>query len=319
MLRSTTRLVFIQDNRLVCITAGPVQPHIAVRLRLLSRFVEHLQGGFIRMEHVSVKQFLVQLLIYRSQIILCCFQNPVRHGLTTQLNTFPVNLLLLPIQRRPHDKLLGHDMGNGLRRGKAAGDDVLLSGGLNNRSFAAFVGVFAAFLAGIGVVDVLMDNGLGRDDLQGANDFFTNLGHGIAALGAYQILTLKTMLHLLNRNTFRNIVQGILVLLVPLVGGYNGDVLILRLCFSKNLRLVEQKAQLLHEGIFRLLRGCAKLLMPGKTQSLHEQIYTAFKLRDFLSLSLKFLVFRAGNGDHFGVTCLVRFCLIHVNIIAYFC
>ena len=51
----------------------------------------------------------------------------------------------------------------------------------------------------------------------------------------------------------------------------------------------------------------------------HKQIYTAFKLRDFLPLSLKLLVFRAGNGHHFGVTCLKIIYLFHVLIIPYMC
>lgn len=38
--------------------------------------------------------------------------------------------------------------------------------------------------------------------------------------------------------------------------------------------------------------------------SLRKHICAAFKLRDHLSRSPEFLMSRAGNGDHFGVTCL---------------
>jgi hypothetical protein len=41
-------------------------------------------------------------------------------------------------------------MGNGFRGGKTAGDDILLPRRLYNGSFTALVGIFAAFLAGIG-------------------------------------------------------------------------------------------------------------------------------------------------------------------------
>lgn len=53
MLPAPPRVVFVQHNGLVCITAGSVQPHIAVALRLPSRLMEHLQdrlilhGGFL--------------------------------------------------------------------------------------------------------------------------------------------------------------------------------------------------------------------------------------------------------------------------------
>jgi len=57
--------------------------------------------------------------------------------------------------------------------------------------------------------------------------------------------------------------------------------------------IVEQETQLLHEGIYTFLRGYAKLLMPGKAKCFYEQIHTTFKLRDFLSLSLELLIFRA--------------------------
>lgn len=109
-------------------------PPIAVTLRFLPRLMEYLQSSFVRVEDISCEQFLAQLLIYRSQVILRSFQYPVRHGLPAQMDSFPVNLLFLTAQRRTHNELLGHDMGNGFRCGKAAEDDILLSGRFYNRS-----------------------------------------------------------------------------------------------------------------------------------------------------------------------------------------
>ena len=272
------------------------------------------------MEDISRKEFLMHLLVYWSQIILCCFQDPVGHGLTAQFNTFSVNLLLLTVQGDAHNELLMYDMGNGLRCGKAAGNDVLLPGRFYNRSFTAFVGVFAAVLTGVGiVVDILMNNGLGRNDLQGPDNFLANLSHSFTALGANEVLTLQTVFCLLGGNTLRNVVQGIFMLLVPLVGCHDSGIFFCFLVSSReHLGFIEQETQLFSEGVFALLGGRTELLVLGKAQCFHEQIHTTFKLRDFLSLSLEFLVFRAGNGDHFPVTYLVQFCLIHVNIIAYF-
>ena len=320
MLRSATGLVFIQNDRPVCISSGPVQPHIAFTFWFLSRFMEYLQRGLICMEDVSPEKFLMQPLVYRSQVLLCCFQNPVGHGLPAQADPLSVHLLFLPVQRRAHYELLRHDMGDSLRRGKAAGNHVFLPGSLCNGRFAAFVGIFAAVPAGVGIVDILADNGLGRDDLQSADHFLTDLGHGLTALGAYQFLTLQAVLRLFNGDPLRNGVQRIFVFLVPPVSRYSGN--ILRFFFPGgriNLCFIKQETQLLCESVFTLLGGCAEPLVPGQTQGFHEHLHMTFKLRDFLSLSLELFIFRAGNGDCSGAVCINNFCLFHVNIIPHCC
>ena len=317
MLRSSAWLVFIQNDRLVCIPTGSVQPHIALALRCLSRLMEYLYCCLIRMEDISGKKLLMQLLIYRSQVIFRGSQNPVGHGLSAQLNALPVNLLFLPVQRGTHNKYLRHDMDNGFRAGKAAGNDVLFTGCFCNRGLTAFICVFTAVLTGVGVVDIFPDNSLGRNNLQSPDHFLTYFGHSISALRTNKILTLQAMLHLLNRNPLRNGVQGIFVLLVPFMSRYHSNGFFCLFSCRKHLCFVEQEAQLLFEGVLGLLRRCTKLLVPGQAQCFHEQIQTAFKLRDLPSLSLKFLVFRAGNGDHFSVACFGNFCLIHMNIITY--
>ena len=162
----------------------------------------------------------MQLLIHGSQVILSRFQYPIGHGLPAQMDAPPVNLLLLPVQRTSHNKLLGHDMGNGFRCGKAAGDDVLLSGSLYNRSLTAFVSTFTTALAGIGVIDMLLHDSLRRDDLEFINYLGTDLSHGFAALGAYQVLTFQTVLYLLNSDMdpTSKITWLILISVVPTVG-----------------------------------------------------------------------------------------------------
>ena len=78
MLRATARLVFVQNNGFIRISAGSVQPHIAVALGLLSWLMKLVQHGFVCMETISFEHFHMQLLIYRSQVFL--------HGIKIQLD-----------------------------------------------------------------------------------------------------------------------------------------------------------------------------------------------------------------------------------------
>ena len=70
-------LILIHDNGPVCISAGPVKPHIALTLGFFARLMEYLQGGFICMENFSLQKFPVQLLIYRLQVNPRGVQDPV--------------------------------------------------------------------------------------------------------------------------------------------------------------------------------------------------------------------------------------------------
>ena len=298
MNTSSPRLVLIQDDRLARIAAGSVEPHIAFALWLLARLVEYLQRGFICMKNIPVEKPPVQPFVDGRQIILACPQDPVGHGLSAQGNALTIQLLLLTVQRTTHNELLGHDVGNSLRRGKTAGDNALFVGSLDHRRLDVLL---VALPAGIAVIDMLLDNGLGRNDFKLVDHLGADLGHDVAALGAYQILALQTVLDPFSGHFFRNGIQGVLVLPVPLVGSHDGGILLI-LDGGEHLCLVEQEAQLLHEGILTLLRGCAELLVPGQAQCFHKQIHTAFELRNTLALSLKLLVFRTGNGDHFRVT-----------------
>ena len=260
----------------------------------------------------------MQPVIYGREIILRGPQNPVGHGLTAQLDTFPVHFLFLPVQRRTHDELLGHNISNGFRGGKAAGDNVLLPGCFHNGSFAALVSIFAAAFTGVGVVNILPDDILGRDDFQRLYDFLANLRHGIPTLRADQILTLQTMLHLLGGNSFRDGVQGVGMLLVPLMAGHIGSFRLLFFRGGEYLGFVKQEAHLLHDRFVRFLGGRAKPLMPGKAQGFHENRNLLLQFGNAPTLSLELLIFRPGNGHHFRVACLEIIRTFHVFIIPYF-
>ena len=172
-----------------------------------------------------------------------------------------------------------------------------------------------AVWAGVGVVNILPDDILGRDDFQRLYDFLANLRHGIPTLRAYQLLTLQTMLHLLRGHSFRDGIQSVGMLLVPLVAGHIGGFRILFFRGGEHLGFVEQEAQLLHERFVRLLGGCAKPLVPGKAQCLHENRNLLLQFGDALLLCF---IFRPGNGHHFRVACLEIIRTFHVFIIPYF-
>ena len=108
------------------------------------------------------------------------------------------------------------------------------------------------------------------------------------------------------------------MLLVALMSSYNSHIALV-LFFRKDFRLVKQEAQLLRERILALFGRRAKALALCETQCLHEHIHTTLKLRNALALSLKFLIFRPGNGDGFRGACLERICLFHIIIIPYKC
>ena len=93
MHSTSAGLVLIHHNRIICISAGSVKPHIALALGLFSGLMEHLQCGFICMKNFFRQKLPVQLLIHRLQIILRCFQDPVREMVT-------VSRLLVSVCRR---------------------------------------------------------------------------------------------------------------------------------------------------------------------------------------------------------------------------
>ena len=161
---------------------------------------QHLQRGFIRVEHLSLEEPPVQFLIYRFQPVLRHPQHPVAHGLPAQLHACPVPLLFLPVQRCVHHKFLHHDMGDRLRRGIAAGNQGREPFRLADRRLCSFL---LAFWAGIGEINVFPDLHLGRDHHQCAPDVPSNLHLGCAAHRAVWFLLWNPVFHHLNRYIVR--------------------------------------------------------------------------------------------------------------------
>ena len=217
-----------------------------------------------------------------------------------------MQLLLLSVQRTAHNKLLGHNMGNGLRCGKAAGNYTLLPGSCSNRSFNVF---FAAGLAGIGVVAVLFHNEANGLD---AKLFTTStpISERVSPQAGHTRASPSRRCFTTSVGTpLWNAVQRVFVLFAALVRGHNSSFFLRILC--EYLCFIEQKTQLLGNRFIALFRGCPKLLVPRKPQCFHKHIHTLFKRRDTSALRLKFFVFRTGNGDRFRVACSAMFCVFH--------
>ena len=123
----------------------------------------------------------MQFIVYRNKIVLCGFKYPVGHSLTAQAYALSLQLLLLPVQGRSHNKLLCHDVGYSLCCGKAPGDDVLFVGRLNDRRLGI---LFLAALTGIAVVHMLHHYCLGRNKLKSAYHFLAYLRHSFSAYRA---------------------------------------------------------------------------------------------------------------------------------------
>ena len=165
-------LVLIEHDGTFCISTCPVQPHIALRLSFLARFLEHLQGGLIPVQHLPPEKLPVQLVIHRPQPVLAHPQQPVAHRLPAQLHSLPVPLLLLPVQRTAHGKFLYRDMRHSLRRGIAAGDN---GGNLLRFHHRSLCPLVLASPAGVCIIPVLPDAHLGRDDFQRPAHFLAEL------------------------------------------------------------------------------------------------------------------------------------------------
>jgi|GEM_PF-4447384 len=176
MRGGTAGLIFIQNDGALRIAGGSVQPHITFRLRFFTRFTQNLQRRFIRVKDFGGYQLPLQLVINRLQPILGGFHKPVRHRLPRQKDTITFELLLLPIQRHAHYKLLRHDMGDRLRRGETAFNDRRAHCHLHNRDGAT---VLLAIAASIDMPHMLPDFDLRGDDYK--------LPPGIAHLSGIRI------------------------------------------------------------------------------------------------------------------------------------
>ncbi len=197
--------------------AGPVEPHVGLTCRGSARLLQHLQCRLVSMQHSFLAQLPVQRVIHWPQPVARGVQDPVGHGLPGQLQAFPLEFLLLAVQRCIHHKFLHHDMGQRFRGGKAALAEYRLSGRFQEISFSCFH--FALF-AGVGVVHIFLNPETGRLHLQAPAHLFSNLLHNHTADIADVLLFGKPVLHHFRGHTLRHDLQHTAALPLAGVGLY---------------------------------------------------------------------------------------------------
>jgi IS66 Orf2 like protein. len=150
--------------------------------------------------------------LYGSQPVLRAAEQPVGHGLPGKHNALPVPFLLLPVQRGAHHEFLHGDVGDCFHRRIAAGDQHRLL-----RCLLAWRGYVVCFAvpAAIGIVDIPMQDDLGRYDLKRLLDFGLNGLHGLAALRAEAVSLRKNVFDFNDLRVFRENVPCAARLLLP--------------------------------------------------------------------------------------------------------
>ena len=277
MLLLSVRLILIEHDGLIRIAARPVQPHIAVRVRALSRFMQHLQRCLVCVKNLPLHQFTVQAFVYGLQPVLCRAQNPTRHGLPGQMHAHALKLLLLAIQGRAHDKLLRHDLCNGFGRGKAAGDDRRTLLCLDDRRILRDE---LALLTRIGIVPVLANANLRRDDLQRSADLLADLLHDSAAFLADALFLGKAMLHDIHRHVlWQDVFHAAAAALSFMRSDRNSLFFLFCGLILIDLRLIEQKAELFCRRA--LLRRCSEQLLAAQFNSLQQPLNLLIQPRVF--------------------------------------
>ena len=148
-------------------------------------------------------------------------QQPVGHGLPGELQSLAVKLLLQPVQRGIHHKLLYRNMRYRLRGSIAAGQQRRLLRCFQDVGLAA---VLLALPAGVGIVDILSNPEPGRLHLQAPADLFADLLHFAAAGGADQLFFAQTVLHHFSGCALRNDLGHAAGLLLARMG-FHGNLL----------------------------------------------------------------------------------------------
>ena len=215
-------------------------------------------------------QLPVQCVIHRPQPGVRGLQDPVGHGLPGQLQALPLKLLLQTVQRRVHDKFLGHNVGHCLRRGKTARAECGLFGCFPQISFPC---LRLALLTGVGVVHIFLNPEPGRFHLQVPADFFPNLLHHRAADIADAFLFGKPVLHHFRGGSFRHDVQHVAAL--PFAGvGFHLHLLLCGILgpIGISFRLIGHERQLVHEALLEPLGRLAKLTLLGKAKLLQKPL-----------------------------------------------
>ena len=301
-------LVFVQDNGMLRVRAGPVQPHIALRLRRFSRLVQNLYLSLVRVQKIPGEQQLPQFSVDRRKPIVGAAQQPVGHSLPGKHDALAVPLLLLPVKRRPHDIFLYRNVCNGLRRGAAPRNQCGLLWSLYDRNSDI---VLFAVAAAVGHVDIPVQDHLGRDDFQRFADLFPNRLHHPAALRTKARLFRQLVRFFLNLGVFRKDLSGDAGALLSEMGLYLHRLFRFRLLFRRLLvggGFVEHQAELFIGLIRELFRGGTEFLLSRKAQLLQEPFFLTLIFQQAL-------VFRAGDRNGILRSTCRKLVLFHGSIV----
>jgi len=109
MIRFPGALVFIQDDRGICITlSSPIDPHVTFAVHRPSILSDH-DRSLIRLKHMKLIQFPVETVIKDTQIPVCTLDHPVCHDLSGDMDVIPQEFLADPVKRKPVYVLGIHD------------------------------------------------------------------------------------------------------------------------------------------------------------------------------------------------------------------
>ena len=109
MIRFPGALVFIQDDRGICITlSGPVDPHVTFAV-CWSPILSHHDRSLISLKYMKLIHLPVETVIKDTQIPVCTLDHPVCHDLSGDMDVIPQEFLADPVKRKPVYVLGIHD------------------------------------------------------------------------------------------------------------------------------------------------------------------------------------------------------------------
>ena len=241
--------------------------------------------------------------------------HPVRHCLSGEFKAAAAEILLHPVQRTSHYKLLRHKEGCSFRRAVTAGINHGQMGCLCKLRLADFVfGIFPfAVLAGIVHIAILADHKLGWDDFKSSHNFFPNRLHDGSADRANALLFTQLMGHDFHFAVFRKRVQHKYPFLLFSGLSLRSFPLLLLQFFQMSIdfRLVKEQSHL-PDDFFRsgFVLG-AKVILCQHLQLLFQPSDAAIKPFVFLLEVGKPFIFRTGNCHCFRGSCCSRCVVFH--------
>ena len=224
------------------ISARAVEPHITLGLGGPPGFVQHLKFRVVRMEQIMPQQLPVEFIIDGRQPVFRAAEQPVGHGLPGKHDALPVPLLLLPARGRSHHEFLRGDVGDCFRRRVAAGDQHrFLRRPQDRRGYV----VFLAAPAAIGIVNIPVQDDLGRYNLDRLLNFGPDGLHGLTALRAEAVVLRQDVFDLNGLRVFRENVPCAAGLLLPdMRTNLHGSLFRSGLFIGIDLRLIKEKPEL---------------------------------------------------------------------------